>query len=81
MPLKLALSGLFVGLLSGATASDPPSARNVQARLSGWMLLGSAPASLCGVALATWLHRHYGDNPTISKQILGAVLIRGSSSV
>ena len=28
---------------------------NVQARLSAWMFLGSAPASLFGVWLSTWL--------------------------
>src|SRR6059036_4190044 len=28
---------------------------NVQARLSGWMFMGSAPASVGGVALSTWL--------------------------
>ena len=28
---------------------------NVQAQLSGWMLLGSAPMSLVGVWLAAWL--------------------------
>ena len=34
---------------------------NVKARLTGWMLLGSAPMSLAGVALATCLERLYGD--------------------
>ena len=34
---------------------------NGQARLSGWMFLGSAPMSLLGVALATWLTHRYGD--------------------
>src|SRR2546423_4583995 len=33
---------------------------NVQARLSGWMFLGSAPMSLLGVATATWLKHKYG---------------------
>src|SRR5205085_696561 len=35
---------------------------NVQATLSGWMLLGSAPMSLVGVTLATFLKHHYGDS-------------------
>src|SRR5881397_699597 len=33
----------------------------VQARLSGWMLIGSAPMSLLGVATATWLAHRYGE--------------------
>src|SRR6059036_1051280 len=37
---------------------------NVRARLSGWMLLGSAPMSLAGVAVASWLQRSYGDDVT-----------------
>jgi uncharacterized membrane protein YfcA len=51
---------------------------NVQARLSGWMFLGSAPASVGGVALSTWLSHHYGDsiNSTFS-QVLGGALIFG----
>jgi len=35
---------------------------NVRAQLAGWMLLGSAPMSLVGVSLASWLERHYGDS-------------------
>src|ERR687888_357090 len=35
---------------------------NVQARLSGWMLLGSAPSSLVGVWVSTRLAHSYGDN-------------------
>ena len=34
---------------------------NVHARMTLWMLLGSAPMSLAGVALATWLKHRYGD--------------------
>src|SRR5438045_728161 len=51
---------------------------NVQARLSGWMFLGSAPASVGGVALSAWLSHHYGDsiNSTFS-QVLGGALIFG----
>src|ERR687896_1102820 len=33
----------------------------VHARMTAWMLLGSAPMSLVGVELAEWLQRHYGD--------------------
>jgi uncharacterized membrane protein YfcA len=52
---------------------------NVHARLSGWMFLGSAPASLTGVALATWLKHRYGDSiDSVSSQVLGAALLFGS---
>ena len=33
----------------------------VHAHLTLWMLLGSAPFSLVGVALSAWLERRYGD--------------------
>ena len=48
----------------------------VHARLTGWMLLGSAPASLGGVALATWLKHAYGDGfEDVAQAILGAALV------
>jgi uncharacterized membrane protein YfcA len=51
---------------------------NVQARLSGWMFLGSGPASLLGVAIATWLTHRYGDSVnTVTGRVLGAALIFG----
>jgi uncharacterized membrane protein YfcA len=51
---------------------------NVHARLSGWMFLGSAPASLLGVMLATWLkHRYGGSIDSVSSQVLGGALIFG----
>ena len=51
---------------------------NVQARLSAWMLLGSAPASVCGVWLSTSLAHRYGDSiNSVSAQILGGALIFG----
>ena len=51
---------------------------NVQATLSGWMFLGSAPASIGGVALSTWLKHHYGDSiNSISSQMLGGALLFG----
>jgi uncharacterized membrane protein YfcA len=50
---------------------------NVQARLSGWMFLGSAPTSLLGVALA----RGSGTvTATRSKTSLDACWVRRSSS-
>jgi uncharacterized protein len=50
----------------------------VQARLSGWMLIGSAPMSLAGVALATWLsHRYGGGLHSTSGRVLGAALVFG----
>jgi uncharacterized protein len=51
---------------------------NVQARLSGWMFLGSGPASLAGVATAAWLKRHYGGGVQSTQGvILGVALILG----
>ena len=51
---------------------------NVAARLSGWMLLGSAPASVLGVAVVTWLKHRYGDDvESVASQVLGAALIFG----
>lgn len=51
---------------------------NVQARLSGWMLLGSAPMSLLGVWVATQLSEHGTDAKSASARILGAALIFGA---
>jgi uncharacterized membrane protein YfcA len=51
---------------------------NVQARLSAWMFVGSAPASLVGVWLTTWLiHRHGRGVESVSAQVLGAALLFG----
>jgi uncharacterized protein len=51
---------------------------NVAARLSGWMFLGSAPASLLGVTLSTWLKHRYGEGvDSVSSQVLGGALIFG----
>jgi uncharacterized membrane protein YfcA len=52
---------------------------NVQARLSGWMFLGSAPTSLLGVVLATWLKHRYGDSvDALTGRLLGAALVFGA---
>src|SRR5919109_265241 len=52
---------------------------NVQARLSGWMFLGSAPMSLLGVATATWLEHRYGDSvDAVTGRVLGGALIFGA---
>src|SRR5581483_2007479 len=49
---------------------------NVSARLSGWMFLGSAPASILGVMLATYLNHHYGSSvKSVSSQVLGGGLL------
>ncbi len=51
----------------------------VHAQLSGWMLLGSAPASLAGVALATHLKHEYGDRAqTVMGYVLGGALLFGA---
>ncbi len=50
----------------------------VQGRLSGWMFVGSAPMSLLGVWLATWLrHRYGGGVQTTMGAVLGAMLVLG----
>jgi uncharacterized membrane protein YfcA len=51
----------------------------VRARLAGWMLLGSAPSSLLGVWLATYLTDRYGDSvDSVQGQVLGYTLLFGS---
>jgi uncharacterized membrane protein YfcA len=50
----------------------------VQARLSGWMFLGSGPTSLLGVATAAWLQHRYGDGvQSIQGMAVGAALVAG----
>jgi uncharacterized membrane protein YfcA len=50
----------------------------VHARLTFWMLLGSAPMSLLGVAVATWLKHRYGEGfEDEAGKILGGALILG----
>ena len=49
---------------------------HVHARLTAWMLLGSAPFSIAGVATAWWLKETYGDGyEETAKWILGVALI------
>jgi uncharacterized membrane protein YfcA len=50
----------------------------VHARLSLWMFLASAPMSLVGVALATWIKHEYGDSTdSLLGILLGAALVAG----
>ena len=50
----------------------------VHARLTLWMLAGSAPLSLVGVGLSTWLKHRYGDGfEDAAGIILGIALIMG----
>jgi uncharacterized protein len=50
----------------------------VHARLTLWMLAASAPLSLVGVALSTWLKHRYGDGfEDTAGIILGLALIAG----
>jgi uncharacterized protein len=50
----------------------------VHARLTLWMLVASAPASLLGVAFSTWLEHRYGEGfEDIAAVILGVALIAG----
>ncbi len=54
----------------------------VHARLTFWMLLGSAPMSLLGVALASWLQNRYGDGiESVEARILGAALVIGGAGL
>ena len=70
-------------LLHGAVFKSVGAVRhrrlgNVQARLSGWMFLGSAPMSLVGVAAATWMkHRYGGSASSVQGMILGIALTIG----
>src|SRR5919106_2106172 len=50
----------------------------VHARMTAWMLLGSAPMSLVGVELAEWIAARYGDDAegTMAK-VIGAALVLG----
>jgi hypothetical protein len=51
----------------------------VRARLAAWMLLGSAPASLVGVWVATYLTDRYGDGvDSVQGQVLGYTLLFGA---
>jgi hypothetical protein len=51
----------------------------VRARLAGWMLVGSAPASLVGVWTATYLTDRYGDSvDSVQGRVLGWTLLFGS---
>src|SRR5438445_12179374 len=48
----------------------------VNLRVTLWMLLGSAPMSLVGVALATWLEHAYGDGwESAAKKVRGGALL------
>jgi uncharacterized membrane protein YfcA len=70
-------------ILHGAIFKSFGAARHrqlgtVHARLTLWMLLGSAPFSLVGVALSTWLSHRYGDGfEDAAAVILGIALITG----
>jgi uncharacterized membrane protein YfcA len=70
-------------LLHGAVFKTVGAVRHrrlgtVQARLSGWMFLGSGPMSLLGVATATWLKHRYGDGvQSVQGVVLGVALLVG----
>jgi uncharacterized membrane protein YfcA len=54
----------------------------VQARLSGWMFLGSAPMSLVGVWVSDWMRHHYGDGAqTLQGRVLGVALVIGAAGL
>ena len=70
-------------ILHGAIFKSFGAARHrqlgtVHARLTLWMLLGSAPFSLVGVGLSTWLKHRYGEGfEDTAAIILGLALIAG----
>ena len=50
----------------------------IHVRLALWLFAGSAPFSLLGVALATWIEHHYGKHAeTIEGRAIGAALVVG----
>jgi uncharacterized protein len=50
----------------------------VHARMTMWMLAGSAPMSLLGVEVAEWMERSYdGDVESLSAKVIGAALVLG----
>jgi len=70
-------------ILHGAIFKSFGAARHrqlghVHARLAMWMLIGSAPASLLGVALSSWLSHRYGAlYESAAGQVLGITLVLG----
>jgi hypothetical protein len=68
-------------ILHGAIFKSFGAARHrrlgqVHARLALWMLLGSAPMSLVGVAFGTWLQHRYGSGVQhLQEEILGYALV------
>lgn len=70
-------------ILHGAVFKTFGAARHrglgtVHARLTLWMLLGSAPMSLLGVEVADWLERTHGDGvESTSAKVIGAALVLG----
>jgi uncharacterized membrane protein YfcA len=54
----------------------------VQARLSGWMFLGSAPMSLVGVWTSEWVRDRYGEGAqTAQARVLGVALLIGAGGL
>jgi uncharacterized membrane protein YfcA len=50
----------------------------VHARITFWMILGSAPMSLLGVEVAVWLERRYGSGvESASGKVIGGALVLG----
>ena len=70
-------------ILHGAIFKSFGAARHrqlghVHARLTMWMLIGSAPASLLGVVLSSYLSRTYGEGyESVAQQIVGIALVIG----
>ncbi len=75
--------GVGTDILHGAVFKTFGAARHrrlgtVHARLTFWMILGSAPFSLVGVQVAEWLEDHYGGGAeSVSAKVIGAALVLG----
>jgi uncharacterized membrane protein YfcA len=71
-------------ILHGAVFKSVGAARHrrlgtVRIRLGIWMLAGSAPMSLVGVWVATYLTDRYGDSAdSVQGRVLGAMLVVGT---
>ncbi|HWB56369.1 MAG TPA: sulfite exporter TauE/SafE family protein [Gaiellaceae bacterium] len=73
-------------ILHGAVFKSVGAARHrrlgtVRIRLGIWMLAGSAPMSLVGVWVATYLTDRYGDSAdSVQGRVLGAMLVVGGAA-
>ena len=73
------VNGTQIGVMGQLLAAVHRRMGNVRARLAGWMLVGSAPASLLGVWVNVQLTERYGDDvESVMGQVLGGALLFGA---